>query len=123
MEMTRTAVRTVKCDFAEEEEEKEVLGPKFKNKRNRMGLCRHEVEPRFAHTNIGVTGGASGPVVIKPLLDVRTHLRVDNGITQVLPNETFQLCMCNFSKAPRCSPKNRVVTTESRSPLEITEAP
>lgn len=72
---------------------------------------------------ISVTTGTSGLVVSKPLLYVLTHLRVSNGIAQVLPSQPFWHCVSYFSKDPIYSPINMVVATASRSPLEIRKIP
>lgn len=72
---------------------------------------------------VAVTTGVSRLVVIEPILEVQTPLRVANGIAQALPNQPFWIFVSNVSKEPRCSPKKMVVETASRSTLEIREVP
>lgn len=58
-------------------------------RRNGKRLRRREVVLVFSQARISVTTGAPGLIVIEPILDMRLEMRVENGNTEVVPDQTF----------------------------------
>ena len=55
----------------------------------------------------------------KPSLQHRHGVRLTNGIVEVLPNQTFDVIVANFSRRERRLPKHTVVGYAKRNPLAI----
>ena len=55
----------------------------------------------------------------KPSLQHRHGVRLTNGVTEVLPNVTFDVIVTNFSRRERRLPKHAVVGYAKRNPLSI----
>ena len=77
--------------------------------------------PPMSQARIRVTTAGSGLVFLepKPSLQRRHGVRLTNGVAEVLPNQTFDVMVANFSRQERLLPKRAVVGYAKRDPLAI----
>ena len=55
----------------------------------------------------------------KPSLQHQHEVRLTHGVAEVLPNQTFDVFVANFSRRERLLPKHTVVRDAKRNPLAI----
>ena len=84
-------------------------------------LARWVTISAMSQTHVRVTTAGRGLVFLepKPSLQHRHVVRLTNGVAEVLPNQTFDVIVANFSRRERRLPKHTVVGYAKRNPLAI----
>ena len=84
-------------------------------------IARWVTIPAMSQAGVRVTTAGRGLVFLepKPSLQHRHGARLTNGVTDVLPNVTFDVIVANFSRRERRLPKHTVVGYAKRNPLAI----
>ena len=77
--------------------------------------------PAMSQTRVRVTTAGKGLVFLepKPSLQHRHGVRLTNSVAEVLPPQTFEVNVANFSRRTRRLPKHTAVGYAKRNPLAI----
>ena len=84
-------------------------------------IARWVTIPAMSRSRVRVTTAGTGLVFLEPnpSLQHRHGVRLTNGVAEVLPYQTFEVNVANFSRRTRRLPKHTVVRYAKRNPLAI----